>query len=123
MVNFKSTAGQEPRNISRYVDIYVGANFDRGFYDDKTRKVGVASIEFILPLWITLDVRADTKAHVYAEFRSSMQLTNRLFFEWEVNTDKEYRTTFSYEFTKDILATITHDSEFHFGGGIRLRFS
>ena len=79
--------------------------------------------EIILPMWIVADFRIDTKAHTYLEFRSSIQLTKRLLFEWEANTDKEYRTTFSYEFTKDFLATITHDSEFHFGGGIRLRFS
>ena len=111
------------RNITRYIDIYAGGNFERECPNERTRKAIVFGIEVVLPLWITADIRADSKAHVYIELRSSIQLTNRLFFEWEVNSDKEYRTTFSYEFTKDILATITHDSEFHFGGGIRFRFS
>ena len=111
------------RNITRYVDAYAGGNFERECPDEKTRKAIVFGIEVVLPLWITADLRADSKAHVYIEFRSSLQLTSRLFFEWEVNSDKEYRTTFSYEITKDILATITQDSEFGFGGGIRLRFS
>lgn len=111
------------RNITRYIDIYAGGNFEKECSNEKTRKIIVFGIEVVLPLWITADFRADSKAHVYIEFRSSMQLTNRLFFEWEVNSDKEYRTTFSYEITKDILATITQDSEFGFGGGVRLRFS
>lgn len=111
------------RALSRYVDIYAGANIERDFCDTKITKLGVFGIEVVLPLWILADVRVDTDAHVYIEFRSSLHLTQRLFFEWQVNSDKDYRTTFSYEINKDWLLTLTHDSDFHFGGGIRFRFS
>tara|TARA_Y100000588_G_C14242400_1_gene919978 strand:- start:1338 stop:1469 length:132 start_codon:yes stop_codon:yes gene_type:complete len=42
------------------------------------KQAGVFGIEVVLPLWIIADFRADTKAHVYIEFKSSIQLTDRL---------------------------------------------
>lgn len=110
------------RNFTRYFDIYAGANFEKRRKKDKKKEEFIFGIWYVLPLWIEVDLRVSSRGKARIEVGSDMQLTDRLKFEWLLNSEREYRTMFSYEFNKKFLATFAYDSEYKTGIGVRAKF-
>lgn len=110
------------RSLTRFFDVYGGINLEREDKDKKPDNTGILGIHYLLPLLIESDLRIDTDGHVRFELKSDLQLTDRAKVEWMANTDKEYRFTLSYEITKMLLITASYDSDFRWGGGLRLKF-
>lgn len=110
------------RNINRFLDLYIGGNFERDGPDEKAENTAVFGIHYMLPLLIESDWRIDSKGHPRLEVGSDLQLTKRFMFEWKVNTDKEYRLGLNYEITKNMLLSLVYDSDFKLGAGARIKF-
>ncbi len=110
------------RNLNRFLNIYAGGEFERGDEDKKVETTAIFGIKYMLPLLIDSDVRINSKGRVRLELGSDLQLTKRMNFEWQWNTDKEYRLSLNYAVNKTVLLTLLHDSDFKFGGGVIVNF-
>lgn len=108
------------RTISRYLDLYFGGTFEKET-DAKGENSAIAGFRYILPLLVEFEFRIDHQAQLRAQLGSELHLTDRLMFEWFYNTDKEYRTSLSYELSKSFLLSTAYDSDHHWGAGIRFR--
>lgn len=110
------------RRFNRFFGVYVGGNFEREDKDEKPENLGVAGFHYDLPLLIEADLRVDHDGHWRLGFENDHQLTKRLNFGWQWNTDDEYRFGLDYEITKDFVLTANHDSDYDAGVGLKLRF-
>ena len=71
---------------------------------------------------VKLDLRLRPNKGLRVGGSSEMQLTNRLKFEWEANTDKEYRVGLEYEFNKSVVISTNYDSKYYGGAGLKVKF-
>ena len=108
------------RQITRFLSLYAGANFERD--DTGTDDLVVAGVNYTLPLLIDSELRIDSDGHFRLELESAAQLTDRLRFDWNWNTDAEYRVRFSYEINKKMAITAGYDSDFKSGAGFEYRY-
>ena len=108
------------RQITRFLSLYAGANFERD--DTGTDDLVVAGVNYTLPLLIDSELRIDSDGHFRLELESALQLTDRLRFDWNWNTEDEYRVRFSYEFNKKMAITAGYDSDFKSGAGFEYRY-
>lgn len=112
------------RTLNRYLKLYAGGWFERemedGFFEKRT--VGMAGVTYILPLLIEATARIDTKGHFRFGLESSLQLTNRVKFMWEWNTDDEVELQLEYEATKHLSLIGGYNSDYGGGGGILIKF-
>ena len=108
------------RQITRFLSLYAGANFERDESD--TDDLVVAGVNYTLPLLIDSELRIDSDGHFRLELESALQLTDRLRFNWNWNTDAEYRVRFSYEINKKMAITGGYDSDFKSGAGFEYRY-
>ena len=104
------------RSISRFFDIYTGANLA---HHDNT---GIFGIHYVLPMLIESDLRINSQGRTRIGLGTELELTARNKFAWEWNSDKEYKFILSYEVTKNILLTGIFDSDFKSGAGLRVKF-
>jgi FtsP/CotA-like multicopper oxidase with cupredoxin domain len=110
------------RNLTRFLDIYAGGNFERADKDEKPISKTIAGIHYVLPLLIDSDLRFNSKGKLLRlTLKSDVQLTERTKFEWSFNTNKEYRLSLNYELNKKVLLTTTYDSDFKWGAGLRIK--
>lgn len=80
--------------------------FDAGFY-------------YLLPLLIRSEWRVDNTGKLRLELgRRDLPLINKLFFDWQVNTDKEYTLGFHYMITKSFSISANYDSDYKWGAGL-----
>jgi len=123
------------RNLTRFFDVYIGAEFDRTdctkkctncskntTTSKKSKNTFACGIRYVMPLIIQSELRVDSQGGVRLDLRSSLQLASRLLFEWQCNTDKEYRLALSYQANKKLLFTVAYDSDFKWGAGLRVIF-
>ncbi len=110
------------RNISRYLDIYGGVNFERADAKKKGEAKGIVGLKYVLPLLIESDLRLDDDGHVRLRLGSELQLTDRSSLSWQWDTDHAYRISTSYELQKDFYLSGVYDSENKLGIGIRVKF-
>ena len=108
------------RQITRFLSLFAGANFERDETD--TDDLVVAGVNYTLPLLIDSELRIDSAGHVRLELESVLQLTDRLRFDWNWNTEDEYRVRVSYEINKKMAITAGYDSDFKSGAGFKYKF-
>ncbi len=84
--------------------------------------MGVTGIRYVLPLFIEADLRIDTDGDVELDLSSELQLTSRLFFHWEVNTDEEYQFGLEYILSKQFSVVAVYDDEYEAGAGLKILF-
>lgn len=110
------------RNLTRFLGIYAGGNFERADKEEKPISKTIAGIHYVLPLLIDSDLRINSKGKLLRlTLKSDLQLTERAKFEWSFNTNKEYRLSLNYELNKKVLLTTTYDSDFMWGAGLRIK--
>lgn len=110
------------RNITRYFDIYAGANFERENKSVKAENTLILGVKYVLPFLIKSNLRVNSKFKLRLSLESDIQLTKRNNFSWLYNTDKEYRFNISYTINKKLLLAATYDSNFKWGAGLRFKF-
>ena len=104
------------RYLSRFLSIYVGGDFD------EDEDLGVIGLRYVLPLYLESELRVDSNGDFRLQVGSDLQLWPRLFFEWFVNTDEEWRYGLEWVISKQLSLVATHDSDYDAGVGLRLRF-
>jgi len=108
------------RSITRFLDIFVGGDFEGD--EEKSDNLAVIGVHYVLPLLIESSLRLDSKGNGRLELSSDLQLTNRTKFDWQWNTDEEYKLGLEYEINKKISLIANFDSDFDGGAGIKMRF-
>jgi len=82
----------------------------------------IAGIHYLLPLMIEADLRLDSEGNARMVLGSELQLTDRTSFEWNVNTDSEYRLQLEYELSKRLLITGGYDDQYDWGVGVEVKY-
>jgi hypothetical protein len=81
-----------------------------------------AGLHYLLPLLFELNLRVDHRGHGRLGVANSHQLSDRLSFDWRVNSDDEYRVKLNYELNKQFHITGGRDDRFDWGLGIEWRY-
>jgi len=80
-------------------------------------------VQYTLPMLIKADARIDSDGYFrFQLMREDMALTDRLRFDFMVNTDLEYMTMWRYILTKNLAATAHYDSDMGWGVGATLNY-
>lgn len=80
--------------------------FDAGFY-------------YLLPLRIRSEWRVENTGRLRLQLeRRDLPLSNNFFFDWRVNTDKEYTLSFRYMIAKSFSISTNYDSDYKWGAGL-----
>ena len=106
----------------RYRKTTVTGNDIFGQRDTKdNRQVFCVGFQYTLPMLIIADARIDMNGNFRIQLmREGIPLTNRLRFDFMVNTDKEYMFGFRYILTKYFSLSTHYDSDMKLGAGITL---
>ena len=87
------------------------------------RQVFHIGLQYTLPFFVESELRLDHSGKVRFQLsREDVALTNRMRFNWMVNTDKEYLLGLKYIVAKNIAISGNYDSDFGIGGGITLTY-
>jgi len=80
-------------------------------------------VQYTLPMLIKADARIDSDGYFrFQLMREDIPLTNRLRFDFMVNTDLEFMTMWRYILTKNLAATAHYDSDMGWGAGVTLTY-
>ncbi len=80
--------------------------FDAGFY-------------YLLPMLIRSEWRIDNTGRLRLQLeRRDLPLSNNFFFDFRVNTDKEYTVGFRYMVAKSFSISTNYDSDYKWGAGL-----
>ncbi len=109
------------RTFTRFLEIFVGGSFEKDENGDK-EDLAIAGVHYVLPMLIEAELRVDSEGELRLALESELQLTDRLQFEWSLNTDDEYSLELEYRFTKMFSAVASHGSDYEAGAGVKLRF-
>jgi hypothetical protein len=124
------------RNISTYLDIFVGGEFTRND-EDKSENLFTWGFRYLLPLLVEMEGRMSQEGSIKLGFDKEFQFTDRLELhgiyeidfenedEWhygEIDIEHEYRVELEYRLTKDFSFIANYDSDYRAGGGVRVRF-
>jgi len=130
-------SGQYEANVSyeRYLNDwlrpYIGfATVRQRYYNLVTNKqsfeqefdLPVLGIRYTLPFFIESDLRINAKGRVRFALSSEHWLLPRVFFNWTVNTDKEYHLDLQYVLAKRFSISGGYDSRYRWGVGLLGRF-
>lgn len=120
-------------HLLRYIDkkqflaFYIGfdyrANKTLSLYSESNtkdnRKVFDAGIYYLLPMLIRSEWRIDQTGRVRLQLeRRDLPLSNNFFFDWRVNSDREYAVGFRYMVAKSISVSTNYDSDYKWGIGL-----
>lgn len=108
------------RYVNRHLEVYVGAEKEKEH--ESTESTVVAGFHYLLPLLIEADVRIDNAGQGRLSLGSDLQLTDRVSFNWMLNTDDEHRVALEYEVNKSVSLIANHDDQFDWGLGVELKF-
>jgi len=87
------------------------------------RKAAVAGIAYTLPLLVIADARVDSDGKFRFQLsREDIPVTQRLRFNWMLNTDKEYMAGFRYIIGKYFSFSSHYDSDMGFGVGVTVTY-
>ena len=111
----------------QYLAFYVGYDyrknktlplFDKPNSKDN-RQVFDAGFYYLLPLLIRSEWRVDNTGRLRLQLeRRDLPLSNNFFFDWRVNTDKEYAVGFRYMVSKSFSISTNYDSDYKWGAGL-----
>ena len=112
------------RYINRFFEVYIGGEAEREVENGEEEKheLIIAGFHYLLPLLIDADVRLDSDGNALLELSSELQLTDRLAFEWEIDTDEDHRLQLEYELNKQFVITGGKDSHYKWGVGMEFRY-
>jgi hypothetical protein len=110
------------RSFNRFFELYAGGQFEREDKDEEPDNTAIMGARYLLPLLIVADLRLDHKGHGRLGFNSELQLTNRSSFEWDVNTDREFRLQLDYQVNKQFSLVGSRDDQYGWGAGIEMKF-
>lgn len=112
------------RYVNRFLQLYIGGEIEQEMENNECEKnkFGIIGAHYLLPLLIEADIRLDSQGNAQLGLSSELQLTDRLTFNWDVNTDEEYRLQLEYELSKEAVITGGTDDKFDWGLGIEVRF-
>ena len=112
------------RYLNRFLEIYIGGEIEKEMEEGRSEKseLGIIGAHYLLPLLINADIRIDSEGDARLGLSSELQLTNRLAFEWDINTDEEYHLHLEYEITKKTVVTGGWDDHYDWGIGVELRY-
>ncbi len=113
------------RYINRFFELYAGIEIEREETEDNEYEREIRQIfgaHYLLPLLIEADIRLDDEGHGRLGLSSELQLTDRLEFEWDVNTDRDYNLQLEYELNKKISLTGGRHSDYDWGAGLKVKF-
>lgn len=117
----------------RYIDkrqflaLYIGfdsrANKTLPLYNESNtkdnRNVFDAGVYYLLPMLVRSEWRIDHTGRVRLQLeRRDLPLSNNFFFDWRVNTDREYTIGFRYMVAKSISISTNYDSDYKWGAGL-----
>lgn len=116
----------------RYIDNrqflsgFIGADIRNTFTiveggQEKDRRVAVAGVRYLLPLFIDSELRVDHTGGVRFQLsREDIPLTRRLYLALSGNTDKEFNIDFDYFIAKNFSIHASYDSEYKYGVGLTI---
>ena len=112
------------RYMTRFSELYAGWEFEREEDDGELDRedTGFVGLHYLLPLMVEADLRLDTEGRGRLGLGGESQLTDRLAFEWDANTDDEYRLQLEYEIGKSVAVTGNRDDQFDWGVGLEIRY-
>ncbi len=91
--------------------------------DKNDRKTFVAGVQYTLPMLLIADARVDGNGKFRFQLsREDVPVTQRLRFNFMVNTDKEYMAGFRYIISKWFALSTHYDSDMGLGGGITITY-
>ena len=91
--------------------------------DIDQRSVFDVGIYYLLPMFISSEWRIDHTGKLRLQLeRRDMALSNNFFFDWLVNTDKEYSVNFRYMVSKYFSLSTNYDSDYGWGAGLTLHY-
>ncbi|MBN9349304.1 MAG: multicopper oxidase domain-containing protein [Chitinophagaceae bacterium] len=89
--------------------------------DKNDRKTVVAGVQYTLPMLLIADARIDAKGKFRFQIgREDVPVSNRLRFNFMVNTDKEYAAGFRYILRKWLALSTHYDSDMGLGAGVTI---
>jgi CopA family copper-resistance protein len=89
--------------------------------DKNDRKTVVAGVQYTLPMLLIADARIDAKGKFRFQLgREDVPVSNRLRFNFMVNTDKEYAAGFRYILRKWLALSTHYDSDMGLGAGVTI---
>ncbi|OJV17285.1 MAG: hypothetical protein BGO21_25675 [Dyadobacter sp. 50-39] len=101
----------------RYYNIFNGEQtFEQDF------DLPVIGVRYTLPFFIDADLRVNSNGRVRFALEGEEWLLPKLFFNWRINTDKEYHLDVEYMLGKYISLSGGYDSRYKLGGGLLVRF-
>jgi len=87
------------------------------------RSVFCAGVQYTLPMLLVADARVDSRGNLRLQLgREDLPVTNRLRFNFMVNTDKEYMVGLRYIITKYIGLSTHYDSDMGYGAGLTINY-
>ena len=85
------------------------------------RKTFVAGVQYTLPMLLVADARVDLNGKFLFQLgREDVPVSNRLRFNFEVNTDKEYTVGLKYILRKWFALSTHYDSDMGLGAGVTI---
>ena len=109
----------------QYLSVFAGYDFRNnkklgGKISAKdSRKVFDAGFYYLLPMLIRSEWRVDQTGKLRLQLeRKDLPLSNNFFFDWRVNTDKEYDVNFRYMVSKQFSISTNYDSDYKWGVGL-----
>tara|TARA_B100001540_G_scaffold315384_1_gene342491 strand:+ start:1 stop:1068 length:1068 start_codon:yes stop_codon:yes gene_type:complete len=105
---------------NRFTELLAGLEYEEE--DDDRHTVGYVGLSMLLPLLIESELRLDTDGRLRFGLGSELQLTDRLSFAWDWNTDEEHTLMLDYEVSKKLSLLVRQHDEYDFGAGVQLRF-
>ena len=83
------------------------------------RSVFDLGVYYLLPMFVRSEWRIDHTGRFRLQFeRRDMALSNNFFFDWLVNSDKEYSVNFRYMVSKYFSLSTNYDSDYGWGAGL-----
>ena len=113
------------RHYSQFFSAFIGVEGDgetKTSHQHEHENLIVAGIQYTLPLLVESEVRLDNKGNLRLQLESDLQLSKRFNLSWHWNTDDEYRYGISVDINKKWAITLSEDSDYGGGIGVRITF-
>lgn len=108
----------------QFLSAYIGADIRNTFQIteggvSKDRKVAVAGVRYLLPMFLLSELRVDHRGEVRFQLtRNDIPLTKRLRLSVSANTDKEFNIDFDHNIGKRFYIHASYDSDYKYGAGL-----